>query len=184
MNRITADRRMTRRLVIPLVAAVLALTALSACAPSHPSKGMNTMESSAGSLTPEQAKAESLRMQDELVALVPAAWIAERRTEQTAHLRSCAADGLYSWSGFTGLTLNGEHDTDELVTAVASAYAKSSLTVTIDKNPKGLRRVSLTAEDGANYLVAPGPKDQTGMSIYAGSPCFRLPDGMSALDKF
>lgn len=142
------------------------------------------MENSGTSLTPEQAKSESLRMQDELVALVPAGWIAERRTEQTAHLRGCAADGLYSWSGFTGLTLNGTHDTDELVTAVASAYAESSLAVKVDKNPNGLRRVSLTGEDGANYLVAPSPKGQGGLSIYAGSPCFLLPDGMSPLDKF
>ncbi|GIT80977.1 hypothetical protein LLS1_26460 [Leifsonia sp. LS1] len=142
------------------------------------------MDTPSMSLTPEQAKSESLRMQDELVALVPTEWISERRTQQTAHLRQCAADNLYSWSGFTGLSLNGTRDTDQLVTAVASAYSESAFTVTIDKNPAGLRRVSLTGEDGANYLVAPGPKDQSGVSIYAGSPCFHLPDGMSPLDTF
>ncbi|MFF2052872.1 hypothetical protein ACFVU2_14815 [Leifsonia sp. NPDC058194] len=142
------------------------------------------METFDSTRTPQDGKAQSLEMQDELVGLIPSDWIAERRTEQVSHVRQCKPSDAYSWMGLTSLTFTAPRDIDELVDSIAEHYKDSRFTVSIDKNPSGFRRVDLAGVDGEGYLIAPATKDLTELSIYAGSPCFLLPEGMSALDKF
>lgn len=187
MRRITADRRVThllrlRRATAWAVAVVLA-TGLVACTGTI-GKGLTQMETFDSTRTPQEGKAQSLEVQDELVGLIPSDWIAARSTEQVSHVRKCGPSDAYSWMGLTSPTFTSPRDTDELVDSIAEHHKDSRFTVSIDKNPAGYRRVYLAGVDGEGYLIAPASKDLTKLSIYAGSPCFLLPEGMSALDTF
>jgi hypothetical protein len=171
------------RRVSKLFLALLLATAVTACT-GNTGKGLTPMETFDSERTPQEGKAQSLEMQDELVSLIPSDWIAERSTEQVSHVRRCASSDAYLWMGLTSLTFTAPRDTDELVDSIAEHYKESRFTVSINKNPSGFLRVSLGGVDGESYLVAPATEDLTKLTIYAWSPCFLLPEGMSPLDKF
>lgn len=172
---------MSRAWRLPIV--LILAAGLVACT-GNTGKGLTPMETFDSARTPQEGKAQSLEMQDELVGLIPSDWIAKRSTEQVSHVRTCGPSDAYSWMGLTSLTFTSPRDTDELVDSIAEHYKDSRFTVSIGKNPSGYRRVDLTGVDGEGYLVAPASKDLTKLTIDAWSPCFLLPDGMSALDKF
>jgi len=169
--------------VSKLLMVLVLATTMTACT-GNTGKGLTPMETFDSARTPQEGKAQSLEMQDELVGLIPSDWIAKRSTEQVSHVRTCGPSDAYSWMGLTSLTFTSPRDTDELVDSIAEHYKDSRFTVSIGKNPSGYRRVDLTGVDGEGYLVAPASKDLTKLTIDAWSPCFLLPDGMSALDKF
>jgi hypothetical protein len=169
----------TSKLLIVLVLA----TAMTACTGTT-EKDLEPMETFDSARTPQEGKAQSLEMQDELVGLIPSDWIAARSTEQVSHVRKCGPSDAYSWMGLTSLTFTSPRDTDDLVESIAEHYKDSRFTVSIDKNPSGYRRVDLAGVDGEGYLIAPASKDLTKLTIDAWSPCFLLPEGMSALDTF
>lgn len=187
MRRITDDRRVTHilrlRRAAPWAVAVMLATSLAGCAGTT-EKDLTQMETFDSTRTPQEGKAQSLEMQDELVGLIPSDWIAARSTEQVSHVRKCGPSDAYSWMGLTSLTFTSPRDTDELVDSIAEHYKGSRFTVSINKNPSGYRRVDIAGVDGEGYLIAPASKDLTKLTIDAWSPCFLLPEGMSALDKF
>ncbi len=133
-------------------------------------------------MTVEKAKAESLRMQEELIGFFPADWVSARQTDQTAPLRRCGgADDAYQWTGFSKLTFGGPKPTDTVIDQIAEHYAGSTLEVRAYDDRTGARTVQLTGADGSSYLVGPEAKDDSNVTIDAWSPCFVLPEGDSPL---
>jgi hypothetical protein len=161
---------------------MLALTCVAACGCSVP-KGLNVHPSPRPGLTLELAKAETLKVENAIVDLVPRESVKGRRQMDKAPLLSCDTEiDLFMWPGHTFMSLNAGADISRLVKVLTEHWnAEPGYRAKDTTAVEGAPGVDIERVDGATFYVD-FPKAQTEMRIASFSPCFSLPDGNNGED--
>lgn len=131
------------------------------------------------SLTLEQAKQEVWRVEDELVAFVPAGSITTQypRSETSRVIFECEAPGTYYWPGGVQLGLAPEADSAVILGAIHDEWAtRDDWTVSwVDTGAEGAYQLDLLRRDGLHVGVM-NLKSNTVLDFRTFSPCFELAD--------
>ena len=134
-------------------------------------------------LTVTMAKTNVLAEERRLVSAIPSEYVASHKQLSESYLLSCVAGG-YTWPDKGTVRLTGEPDIHRVLQAVADLYEKDShFTVQWGHTMDGAQKLTITAESGASYIVAPRQNDSE-LQIAAFSDCFELPDDEWAGGKY
>ncbi len=130
-------------------------------------------------LTVYQAKLNVLAEERRLVSAIPAQFVAGHEQNDKAHLITCTGGG-YRWPDKGRVKLKGGPDVHEILLGIAKFYeAESGFSVEWDNTLDGAELLTITAQSGASYLVAPRYSNSE-LQIATFSECFQLgPDQWS-----
>ncbi len=168
-------RAATMRGAVAWVAAVGLLGMLTACGAGG--------ESVDEDLTVERAKATTLELTDEVIALIPADGVASVERPETGIFLSCDAPDAHTWSIDTTVTLADGADADAFVTEIADAFAAREGFSTRDASDGEDAGVQILPDAGGSVVAAVW---HDGAEIHLGSysPCVRLPEGLTPHDRY
>src|SRR5690554_5181428 len=123
--------------------------------------GMNKVEEPivvAASL--EEAKAESLAVQDQIVAFVPKGQVVKTNRSEKRSLLNCG-DGMYSWPGGTTLFLEGEIDRHGVLDQVAKKFEAAPEWTVSRYESAGEPNLELRRDDDLGMIVGFLPPNDT-----------------------
>lgn len=106
--------KLTRSRASRVAVILLATMGLVGCA-------MNNSEEPVMAVSLEEAKADSLAVQDEIVAFVPEEHVTETSRSDKRSLLSCG-EGMYLWPGGTTLLLDGQLDQQGIIDQIAARF--------------------------------------------------------------
>jgi hypothetical protein len=168
--------RGTRLATILTIAALL--LALEGCAVQKTGSGPE--DNTISSLTVYEAKHQAQSMEDQIVALVPAQYIAKSDQLAKASLLSCNSGPNYQWAGGTTIELKNAPAIESILHSISAHWKnKSDYTVEQDTAANGTPRLTISSAHGAQYLMGPTTaKGEPQFQILSFSPCFKLPSDM------
>ncbi len=154
-----------------LVLFVLCGLSVTSCAISIP------REEADMSLTWQEAKTETMKMELEIASLIPKEKIVSVDQRATGNLFSCSKT-QHNWNGATTVTLTEGTQTEPIVRLIESHYADSAFEIQTRLNVARQYEVSLVSSTTAEiYVIAEGFSPDT-IRIASGSACFTVPEGV------
>jgi len=136
------------------------------------------------SLNVYDAKKIAQQTESEMAALIPASSVDRIEQKPTGILMSCSATKTCHWAGETTVYLHDGVDTSQVISSIVKGFSEregfqSQLETAIDGGP----RASIVGPDDSAY-IADVWNHGASIEISSFSPCFRLTDDLSPLDKF
>jgi hypothetical protein len=136
------------------------------------SLALSGCSSQATVLAVEDAKASVLAEEKRMVDRIPPKDLTSYRQLEDAYLLS-SRGGKYTWPDQSIVTLRSGADPSAVIAEIAEHYRQQpGFTVRAGKRWDGGERVTISTDDGADYLLSPAPDNEIALDSF--SACFTL----------
>ena len=120
-----------------------------------------------------EAKKQTQSVEEKIVALVLAEYIAKADQQPKGVLMACSSKGAVRWAGGTSIKLTGSPDRDWLLSAIQKDFdAEKGYAAQIEKDKFGNKTLEIRGPDEATWFVDPDTKEPSFRST-RGHPAFR-----------
>ncbi|WP_454132422.1 hypothetical protein [Microbacterium lacticum] len=125
-------------------------------------------------LTISEAKSQTLGVEDRIVGLIPAEYVAEVVRQPQGVLLACDEEHV-AWAGGLDVAMQSDPDFTQILEGIESDFGAV--------NTYGDPKLTLVDQHNGTWIIGP-MKSGAVLSVLSFSQCFATPDGMQPSDTY
>ena len=134
-------------------------------------------------LTISEAKSQTLGVEDRIVGLIPAEYVAEVVRQPQGVLLACDEEHV-AWAGGLDVAMQSDPDFTQILEGIESDFgADARYTSTLETDTYGDPKLTLVDQHNGTWIIGP-MKSGAVLSVLSFSQCFATPDGMQPSDTY